>query len=110
MNKYVSTEDSYYVLKEISSGKEHTQRTLSRDLGYSLGKVNFLIKALTEKGFIKLENFTKHNNKLGYCYVLTPKGMKEKLDITKAFIERKEAEYDRLRVEIEEAKNEVKGC
>jgi EPS-associated MarR family transcriptional regulator len=107
MNKKLSTEDSYYLLKEIDSGYEHTQRSLSKSLGYSLGKVNYLIKSLTEKGLIKLENFTKHNNKLGYCYVLTPQGMKEKIEITKAFIERKEAEYDRLRVEIEEAKRHV---
>ena len=107
MNKDISNEESYYILRELDSCSEHTQRTLSKSLGYSLGKVNFLLKKLTAKGFIKFENFVKSENKIKYRYVLTPHGLKERYKITKKFLVRKENEYKKIKKEIEDAKREM---
>jgi EPS-associated MarR family transcriptional regulator len=89
MNKQpekISLEDTYSIFKEIENSGEISQRDFAGKLGYSLGKVNFLIKALTEKGLIKMENFAKSNNKLGYRYVLTPEGISQKYRITADFL------------------------
>ena len=97
--------DEYYrIIKEIDRESAVSQRQIASRLGYSLGKVNYLIGALVEKGLVKLENFTGSNNKLAYRYVLTPRGVKEKYHITMDFLRRKEAEYELLRHEIEEAR------
>ncbi len=88
------------VLRSIN--KNTSQPKIAKKVGYSLGKVNFIIKALVEKGLIKIENFTESNNKLRYRYLLTDKGIKEKINLTKKFIERKKAEYEELQRELEE--------
>jgi EPS-associated MarR family transcriptional regulator len=95
------------LLREIQRTPEMTQRELSSRLGISLGKVNFLIKALIDKGFIKLTNFKKANNKYAYLYVLTPHGMEEKAVITYRFLKRKMKEYDALEHEIRMLKQEL---
>ena len=80
-----------------------------RELGVSLGKVNFLITSLSRKGLIKLKRFKSSHNKRGYLYVITPKGIMEKMDITMKFLEKKLEEYGNLEKEINSLKNEVNG-
>jgi len=101
-------EPSYKILKIIDENPEYTQRRIARELGYSLGKVNYIIAALVDKGFVKLHRFIQSKNKLGYRYILTPKGIKEKYRITKDFLKRKMKEYDLLKREIQEAERMIK--
>ncbi len=101
-------EEIYRLIKEIGKDEATSQRILSKRLGFSLGKVNYLIKALTKKGLVKLERFKKNPNKLSYRYILTPKGIREKYRITKLFLKKKLEEYERLQKEIEELEKELK--
>lgn len=87
-----------------------TQRELARQLGLSVGGVNYCLKALMEKGLVKMKNFATSKNKFGYVYVLTPTGMAEKVAITHRFLECKMEEYEALKTEIEMLKTEVWGC
>ena len=89
------------ILRKINSNPKHTQRTLSKELGYSLGKINYCLSALKDKGLIKVKNFQKNKAKLNYFYLLTPKGVKEKTTLTIAFMKRKMAEYDELKKELD---------
>ena len=84
------------------AANERNQHTLAQRLGFSAGKINDIIKALVEKGFIKVERFAQSENKLNYCYVLTPKGIRERIDLTEKFIEIKQKEYQQLSQELEE--------
>ena len=88
------------LLRKLESNPEYTQRELSREMGVSLGKVNYCIKKLTEKGLIKLTNFTHNTNKMGYAYLLTPSGVEEKTRLTFSFLKRKVVEYEILKKEI----------
>jgi len=106
-NMKLETEESLNVLREIDSNPQLTQRELSSRLGLSLGKINFLLKAMIEKGFIKAENFKKSNNKSAYLYLLTPMGMEQKAQTTYRFLKRKIAEYEKLEIEIRQLKKEV---
>jgi len=90
------------LLRKLESSPEYTQRDLSREIGVSLGKVNYCIKKLTEKGLIKLTNFKQNPNKMGYAYLLTPKGIEEKSRLTLSFLKRKVNEYEILKKEINE--------
>ena len=94
------------LLRKLESSPEYTQRDLSREIGVSLGKVNYCIKKLTEKGLIKLTNFKQNPNKMGYAYLLTPKGIEEKSRLTLSFLKRKVNEYEILKKEINELKLE----
>jgi EPS-associated MarR family transcriptional regulator len=82
-----------------------TQKDIATSIGCSVGKVNYIIKALIEKGLIKAENFATAKNKKKYSYLLTPKGIEEKIALTERFIARKKAEYDELQMELERMKN-----
>ena len=86
-------QDHFEVLRKIQNKPNSTQRELANELGFSLGKLNYCLKALKQKGLVKIENFTKNPNKINYFYVLTPKGIKEKTIVTKNFIEKKQEEY-----------------
>lgn len=97
------------ILKIVSEQPDISQRQLAVMLGVSLGKTNFLVKALFEKGLIKARNFTRSDNKVGYLYKLTPKGVREKLRLTRAFLRRKEAEYEALRSEIRALRRDVEA-
>mgnify|MGYP000666274946 FL=1 len=88
------------LLRKLESNPHFTQRELSRDIGVSLGKVNYCMKKLTEKGLIKLTNFTHNPNKMGYAYLLTPSGIEEKSRLTFSFLKRKVIEYEILKKEI----------
>ena len=93
--------DEFNVLRKIQSKPESTQRELAKDLGFSLGKLNYCIKALQQKGLVKIQNFQKNPNKVNYLYVITPKGISEKAKLTLNFMKRKMKEYDELKEELE---------
>ena len=82
-----------------------TQRQMAKELGLSLGKTNYVVRALIDKGWVKLSNFQRSNDKKGYAYLLTPSGMAEKAKLTKHFLIRKQAEYLQLKQELEELNN-----
>jgi EPS-associated MarR family transcriptional regulator len=84
----------------LSRNPDLTQRELAQKLGISLGGLNYCLKALIEKGLVKMSNFAHSKNKFGYVYVLTPSGIAEKTSITQKFLERKLLEYESLRAEI----------
>lgn len=90
------------VLSRLQDEPRVSQRGLASDLGVSLGGVNYCLKALISKGFVKAENFSKSSNRLGYAYLLTPSGIREKTKLTAVFLKRKRAEYHRLEQEIAE--------
>ena len=94
------------LLRRLESNPQYTQRELSREMGVSLGKVNYCMKKLTEKGLIKLTNFTHNPNKIGYAYLLTPSGIEEKSRLTFSFLKRKVIEYEILKKEINALKLE----
>ena len=94
-------------LRLLETNPELTQRELAKALGVSLGAANFCLKALVDKGWVKLENFHKNPNKLGYLYLLTPKGIAAKTQLTASFLHRKMAEYETLRLEIDQLQSEM---
>ena len=98
-------DDSYYLLKELEKKENQSQRALAQELGFSLGKLNFILKALVSKGLVKMENFAQNDHKMQYRYILTSEGIGEKIKITGEFIHRKEEEYEKIRKELLEAKN-----
>ena len=93
--------DHFEVLRKIKSKPNSTQRELAEELVFSLGKLNYCLKALKGKGLVKIENFTKNPNKINYIYVLTPKGISEKTKLTLNFMKRKMKEYDELKRELD---------
>ena len=103
----LETEESLQVLREVSANSHLTQRELSSRLGFSLGKINFLLKAMIKNGFIKVENFKNSNNKIAYLYLLTPMGIEEKARKTYRFLKKKTEEYEKLEIEIQQLKKEV---
>jgi len=102
-------QNKFQILKSLERNSHPTQRQLSNDLSMSLGKVNYCLKSLVEKGFIKVNNFRNSNNKTQYSYLLTPKGIEEKAKLTLDFIRIKTQEYDPLKQEIEDLKQEAKN-
>lgn len=102
-------EDTYFrVMRILQDNPDLTQRELAEKLGISVGGLNYCLKALMEKGLVKMKNFATSKNKFGYVYVLTPSGMAEKAAITHRFLQRKMDEYETLKAEIEALKSEVK--
>jgi len=101
-------QNQYQILKSLEQDSRSTQRQLSNNLGVSLGKVNYCIKSLIEKGLIKVNNFRNNKNKIQYSYLLTPKGVEEKAKLTLDFIRIKTQEYDALKQEIESLRQEAK--
>ena len=93
-------QDHFNVLRKINNKPQSTQRELARELGFSLGKLNYCLRALKGKGLIKINNFRKNPKKINYIYVLTPKGISEKTYLTINFMKRKMKEYDELRKEV----------
>jgi len=97
------------VLRHLENDPEITQRKLAKELGISLGKANYCLKALIGKGLVKTDNFKNSNNKSAYLYLLTPKGIKEKSRITLHFLKRKIDEYENLKKEINELRQEIQS-
>lgn len=98
----------YKVLKVLQENPDLSQRELAREVGLSLGKTNYCLRALIEKGFVKASNFRNNQNKVSYVYVLTPRGIDERLRATAFFLKRKMREYEALEKEIEQLRNEIK--
>ena len=93
-------EDQLDILRKVEKKPNSTQRELAKELGFSLGKFNYCIKALQQKGFIKIKNFKRNPKKFNYLYVLTPQGIAEKTKLTLNFMKRKIREYDELKKEL----------
>lgn len=95
-------QDHFQILRKIKSRPNSSQRELANELGFSLGKLNYCLKGLKDKGLIKIGNFKRNPNKLGYAYILTPKGISTKTKLTLNFMKKKMQEYDELKKEMEE--------
>ena len=101
-------ERHYQLLKILEERPDISQRELAREVGISLGKVNYCLRALIEKGWVKADGFRRHSNKMAYVYFLTPSGIDQKIQATAYFLRRKMAEYEALEREIEQLRNEVR--
>ena len=106
MNNEISMEqDHFEVLRKIQKNPESSQRELAEELGFSLGKLNYCLKALQKKGLVKFQNFQKKKNKISYLqYVITPKGISERTKLTINFMKKKMREYDELKKELKKDK------
>ena len=101
MNNINKNQDEFNVLRKIHNNPQLTQRKLARDLGFSLGKLNYCLKALQQKGLVKIKNFQKQENKFDYMrYIITPKGLSVRTKLTINFMKRMMKEYDELKKEI----------
>ncbi len=96
-----NNQDHFDILRKLQKKPNSTQRELAEELGFSLGKLNYCLKALQQKGLVKIENFKKNPNKINYFYVLTPAGIAEKTKLTLNFMKRKMKEYDELKKELD---------
>ena len=92
--------DHFDVLRKIKAKPNSTQRELASELGFSLGKINYSLQELKNKGLVKISNFKKNPNKISYIYILTPKGISQKTKLTLNFMKRKMKEYDELKKEL----------
>ena len=101
-------ERDYRLLEALKDNPFATQRELALGLGMSVGKVNYCLRALIEKGWVKAGNFKRSDNKLGYLYLLTPKGIENKSSLTKAYLKYKLAEYEVIKQEIEQLQSQIK--
>tara|TARA_E500000331_G_scaffold357739_1_gene420674 strand:- start:7373 stop:7708 length:336 start_codon:yes stop_codon:yes gene_type:complete len=100
-------ESDYKVLEALNRNPHITQRELAKDLNFSLGKANYVLESLFKRGLVKIDNFRKSGNKKGYVYLLTPKGIKEKIIITRLFLEERMQEYEDIKQEIRILKTKV---
>ena len=102
MNSLKKIDEKHFeILRKISKKPKSSQRELAEDLGFSLSKINYCLKALKNKGLIKIKNFKNNPNKLNYIYILTPKGVSATTQLTLNFMKRKMKEYDELKKEID---------
>lgn len=97
----------YQLLRQIGNQENTSQRALAERMGISVGKVNYCLKAVVERGWVKVNNFRRADQKLAYAYLLTPAGASAKLRLTRAFLARKEREFERLQTEIAELRRKV---
>ena len=97
------------LLRLLEQHPEYSQRQLAKALGVSLGKTHYLLKALLGKGWVKAQNFKRSDSKLGYLYVLTPSGIRERLNLTQSFLARKEREYVQLRSQISALRKDLES-
>jgi len=105
----LTDEYHYKILKMVETNPEVSQRELAQQLGISLGKTNFCLNALIEKGMLKASNFRNSKNKKAYMYKLTPKGIEEKAAVTMRFLKRKMQEYETIQSEIEQLRTDIKN-
>lgn len=105
----IQEDTNYRVMRLLEENPDLTQRELAEKLGVSVGGLNYCLKALTEKGLVKMQNFANSKNKFGYVYVLTPRGISEKAKLTGTFLKRKMNEYQALKAEIETLQREVQS-
>jgi len=95
-----NNQDQFNLLRKVQKKPNSTQRELAKDLGFSLGKLNYLLKELQLKGLLKINNFKKNPNKFDYLYILTPKGISQKTKLTFNFMKKKIKEYEELKKEL----------
>ena len=107
-NNYKLTSDDLNILRHLESEQKVSQRELSNSLNISLGKVNFIIRALIDKGIVKAQNFKNSKNKRAYAYYITKEGIQEKSKLTVKFFQRKMSEYDSLKEELRVLEAEIK--
>ena len=101
-------EDTYFrVMRILQENPDLTQRELAEKLGVSVGGLNYCLKALTDKGWVKMQNFQNSKNKFKYVYLLTPQGIAERVALTGRFLDRKMQEYEALKAEIESLHQDV---
>ncbi len=101
--KRIKTQDEFEVLRKINKSPESSQREMAKQLGFSLGKLNYCLSALKLKGLVKIRNFQKKKDKVSYIqYIITPKGIAERTKLTINFMKRKMKEYDELKSELKE--------
>jgi EPS-associated MarR family transcriptional regulator len=105
----ISDEMRYEIIRLLESNPEMSQRDVARELGISVGKTNYCLKALVEKGWIKVSNFKNSQNRTAYLYLLTPRGIEEKANLALRFLQRKIREVESLREEIEQLRKETEG-
>lgn len=105
----LNDEFRYRILKRLAANPELSQRELARELGVSVGKVNYALRALVDLGLIKVDNFVNSHNKSAYVYVLTAQGVRAKASTAVRYFRQKLAEHDALQAELEELRREVKG-
>ena len=103
-----SQENDLEILRYLENRQEVSQRELSKNIGISLGKINYILKALIDKGVVKARNFKNNKNKIQYSYLLTPKGIEEKTKLTIEFLKAKTQEYEALKKEVDRL-NEIMG-
>ncbi|MEP5568689.1 MAG: MarR family EPS-associated transcriptional regulator [Halioglobus sp.] len=103
----MNEEAHYKILRLLEANPGISQRAIAGELGVSLGKVNYCLKALVEKGHVKAQNFKNSQNKAAYLYVLTPRGLKAKATITASYLQRKLADYEAIKAEIDELQAEI---
>jgi EPS-associated MarR family transcriptional regulator len=104
----LTDEMRYKLMRILQESPEMSQRALAKELGVSLGKVNFCLQALVKKGLVKAKNFGRSHNKTAYIYLLTPRGVEQKSSLTLRFLNAKLKEYEALHAEIEQIKRDVK--
>lgn len=107
LSRDIKEDVHFRVLRILQERPEISQRELAEEVGIALGKVNYVLSALTNKGLVKIRNFRNSQNKLRYAYILTPAGIAAKADLTSGFLRRKLAEYEALRAEIERLQEEI---
>ena len=105
-NKKKHSEIDLEILRNIEVNPNLTQRQMAKDLGVSLGKINYLIKSLIKKGSLIIHNFRTSDNKLGYVYVITPEGLEQRKKLTVLFLKRRSEEFDKLKKEMERIENQ----
>ena len=103
-NKNNNVDEEFNLLRLLGKKPDKSQRKIAQELGFSLGKLNYCMKALKKKGLIKIGNFRKNDNKLYYLYLLTPKGIKKKAQMTINYLKKKSKEYEELKKELGEIK------
>ena len=109
LSKSNINDNDFQVLKYLDNTQITSQREISKSLNISLGKINFILKALIDKGIVKARNFKNNQNKRAYAYYLTPKGIDEKTRLTISFFDRKSKEYDKLKKELRDLEKEIKA-
>ena len=107
MSRLIADEIRYKLMRLLQADPEMSQRDVARELGISVGKVNYSLRALVGRGWVKVNNFKNSQNKLAYKYLLTPRGMDEKARLTVRFLRAKMDEYENLKVEIEQIRREA---
>jgi EPS-associated MarR family transcriptional regulator len=106
MSTQTQEDTAFRVMRLLQANPDLTQRELAHELGVSVGGLNYCLKALIDKGWVKMQNFSQSKNKFGYVYILTPTGMAEKAALTSRFLKRKMSEYEALKAEIDDLQNE----